>query len=138
MFCPKHGVRLCLEEREERKHSLPLLRKKDGSPVTDWSWTCETKDSCWNKFHNFYLPQGLFNSKFSLSSSESVKFANYVYTSPLYQKKYAALGIKVTVKNGKNAGVGRMDENWHMVKESEQKELAYLQQDSDDDDPMKD
>jgi hypothetical protein len=138
MFCAKHGVRLCLEEREQRQHSLPLLRKKVGSPVTDWSWTCETKDSCWNKFHNFYLPQGLFNSKFSLSSSEKVKFANYVYTSPIYKKKYAVLGIKVTMKNGKIAGVGRMDENCHMVKELKQKELAYLQQDSGDDDSKKD
>jgi len=73
-----------------------------------------------------------------LSSSEKVKFANYVYTSPIYQKKYAALGIKVTKKNGKTAGVGRIDENCHMVKESKRKELAYLQQDSDDDDSKKD
>jgi hypothetical protein len=35
-----------------------------------------------------------------------VKFANYVYTSPLYQKKYSALGIEVTVKSGKTAGMG--------------------------------
>jgi hypothetical protein len=34
-----------------------------------------------------------------LASSECVKFANYVYASPLYQKKYAELGIEVTVKN---------------------------------------
>jgi hypothetical protein len=73
-----------------------------------------------------------------LSSSEKVKFANYVYTSPIHQKKYAALGIKVTKNNGKTAGVGRMDENCHMVKETKRKELAYLQQDSDDDDSKKD
>ena len=42
------------------------------------------------------------------------------------------------MKNGKIAGVGRMDENCHMVKELKQKELAYLQQDSGDDDSKKD
>jgi hypothetical protein len=38
--------------------------------------------------------------------------------SPLYQKKYAALGIQITVKNGKQTGVGRIDEKWHLANES--------------------
>jgi hypothetical protein len=94
-------------------------------------------DSCWNKFHTFYQPQGLFNTKFSLTSSEKVKFAYYVYTSTLYQKKYAALGIEVTVKTGKIAGIGRFNERLHISMESlnfnpRTPDLNYLQQDSDD------
>lgn len=136
-LCPKHGVCLCTEVREERQKCLPANTKTDGHFVTDWSWTCNTMDSCWNKFHTFYQPQGLFNTKFSLTSSEKVKFAYYVYTSTLYQKKYAALGIEVTVKTGKIAGIGRFNERLHISMESlnfnpRTPDLNYLQQDSDD------
>jgi hypothetical protein len=76
--------------------------------------------------------------KFTLKSSERVKFANYVYTSPLYQKKYSALGIEVTVKSGKTAGMGRFDERLHIAMEPadtnmQSSDLQYLQQDSEDD-----
>jgi hypothetical protein len=137
-LCPRHGVRLCTEVRQERRKCLPIITKTDGSLVTDWSWTCDTMDSCWNKFHKFYQPQGLFNTKFTLKSSERVKFANYVYTSPLYQMKYSALGIEVTVKSGKTAGMGRFDERLHIAMEPadtnmQSSDLQYLQQDSEDD-----
>ncbi len=101
--------------REQRQNCLPTIRKKDGSAVTDCSWTCETTDSCWNKFHKFYRPQGLFNNNFFFASREKVRFAHYVYISPLYQKKYAALGIQVNVKNGNQSGVGRIDKTWHLA-----------------------
>jgi len=133
-LCPKHGVRLCTEVRQERRNCLPTITKRDGSEVTDWSWTCDTVDSCWNKFHNFYAAQGLFNKKFSLASSGKVKFANYVYTSPLYQKKYTALGIPITVKKGRTAGVGYFDEQMHIQKDDydDTVDLQYLQQDSEE------
>jgi hypothetical protein len=35
--------------------------------------------------------------------------------SPHYQQKYAALGIQVTVKNGKHAVVGIIDKKWHLA-----------------------
>ena len=90
------------------------MRKEDNSPVTDWSWTCRADDSCWNKFHNFYQPHGLCNKHFSLAAA-TCKFSGYVYTSPLYQKKYAALGISVTKKRGREAGMGRINERDHIV-----------------------
>jgi hypothetical protein len=136
-LCPRHGVRLCTEVRQERRKSLPIITKTDGSIVTDWSWTCDTTDSCWNKFHKFYQPQGLFNTRFTFTSTDRVKFASYVYTSPLYQKKYCALGIEVTLKSGKTAGMGRFDERLHITMDPmdtnmKSSDLHYLQQDSDD------
>lgn len=141
---PKHGIQLCLEDRDHRKNCLPSIRKKNGSMVTDCSWTSETSGSCWNKFHNYFLPQFLFNKKFSLASAEKVEFAIYVYISPLYQKKYAALGIEVTLKKGKNSGVGRIHEKLHSSNDSKDRknedkqirELTYLQQDSNEDDQL--
>jgi hypothetical protein len=145
MVCPTHGVRLCLEVREKRENSLPTIRRKDGSVVTDWSWTCETTDSCWNKFHKFYLPQGLFNNNFSFASADKVRFSHYLYISPLYQKKYAALGIPVHLKKGNQTGVGKIDEQWHLADASKGmtstktpvREISYLQQDSEDDEGVR-
>jgi hypothetical protein len=51
-----------------------------------------------------------------LSAPNKCKFAAYVYTSTLFQKKYAALGITVTLKPGREAGMGRLNEKLHIVK----------------------
>jgi len=114
-LCPNHGARLCTDARKSREESEPKLIKKDGSPVTDWDWTCQSEDTCWNKFHDFYLPNGLFNNNISLSSSQKCKFAEFVCSSDLYQKKYAALGIPVKRKNGKTFGKGLIQDKVHMV-----------------------
>jgi hypothetical protein len=59
MLCGKHGVRPCTEVVKPRQHCLPTLTKKDGTLVTDWSWTCHMEGgSCWAKFHEFYQPHG--------------------------------------------------------------------------------
>jgi len=68
-LCPNHGVRLCTDVRTSREDSEPQILKKDGTPVIDWTWTCQRTDTCWNKFHTFYLPNGLFNNNICLSSA---------------------------------------------------------------------
>jgi hypothetical protein len=118
MLCGKHGVRLCTEVVKPRQHCLPTLTKKDGTLVTDWSWTCRTEGrSCWAKFHEFYQPHGLFNSYFYVDRvGKASKFSQCIYTSPLYQKKYTALGIEVKEnKSGKGIGMGRINERDHVV-----------------------
>jgi hypothetical protein len=67
------------------------------------------------KFHEFYLPEGLFNNNFSLGSPQKCKFAGVVYTPPLHQLKYEALGVEVNLKRGNTAGVGRINEKVHIV-----------------------
>jgi hypothetical protein len=78
-LCPNHGVQLCTDVRTSREDSKPQILKKDGTPVTDWSWTCQGTDTSWNKFHMFYLPNGLFNNNICLSSAQMCKFAGVVY-----------------------------------------------------------
>jgi hypothetical protein len=85
MLCHTHGVRLCMEVRPEREKCEPKLNRKDGTAVSDWSWTCQTTDTCWNKFHKFYQPCGLFNNNYSLQSVDRVKFSSFAYGSDLYQ-----------------------------------------------------
>jgi hypothetical protein len=81
---------------------LPLLVKKDGTLVMDWSWTCPQSKSCWAKYHDFYQPRLLFNTYFYFDNvGKTCKFSQCIYTLELYQKKYAALGVEVKTKKGK-------------------------------------
>ena len=114
-LCPNHGVRLCTDVRTSREDSEPKILKTDGAPVTDWTWTCQRTDTCWNKFHTFYLPNGLFNNNICLSSPHKCKFAGIVYSSELYLKKYAALGISLHYKKGTNQLTGLIREKVHLV-----------------------
>jgi hypothetical protein len=108
------GVRLCSGINPPKSDSLPELYKLDGSKVTDWSWTCPTKMSYWNKFHEFYLPNGSFSRKELNMSDGTIKFRNILYLSELYQKKYKALGIKVSDSgNGRKSCMARINLSTH-------------------------
>ena len=42
---------------------LQNLKKIDGSPITDFSWAHPVSNkTCWEKAHEFYIPQGLFSA----------------------------------------------------------------------------
>jgi hypothetical protein len=71
MLCTNHGVRICTEVRQLRSECKLQLCKLDGTPVTDWKWMCETTDSCWNKFHDFYLPEVCLITKFPWDHSKN-------------------------------------------------------------------
>jgi hypothetical protein len=92
VMCMSHGVRLCTGIMPP---SLPELYQVYGEKVIDYSWTCPTKTSCWNKFHDYYLPKKLFSKKEINLSENTIKFGYFIYSSELYQKKYKALGIEV-------------------------------------------
>ncbi len=103
-----------LWNKPPKSGSLPELYKLDGSKVTDWSWTCPTKMSYWNKFHEFYLPNGSFSRKELNMSDGTIKFRNILYLSELYQKKYKALGIKVSDSgNGRKSCMARINLSTH-------------------------
>jgi hypothetical protein len=57
-------------------------------PVTDYSWTCNTRDICWMKFHDFYQQHGLCNNKEIKINDSTMKFGSIRYASNLYQEKY--------------------------------------------------
>jgi hypothetical protein len=120
VLCSKHGVCLCSDNRPAREDSKHKLVKKDGSDVTDWTWMDRTNQSCRSKFHNFYQPQGLFNNHFHVDvQAKKCKFAQFKYSSDLYQKKYNALGIEIQCRRGKNKGVGKIDWNDHLTREND-------------------
>jgi hypothetical protein len=123
-LCTNHGVRLCTEKRRMRSQCEPKLQKLDGTPVPNWKWTCETDNTYWTKFHEFYLLEGLINNNFSLQSPHKCKFAGVQYTSSLHQLKYEALGDQVKVKTGNTAGVGRINEKAHIIA-SQKHDLQY-------------
>jgi hypothetical protein len=114
VFCTNHGVRLCTESSPPRKEVEPKLYKLDGTAVTDYSWTCPEEGSCWAKFHKFYVLHGLFNKKQIDVSNKKLKFGAPVYTSQLYQRKYAALGIEVVKKKGRATGMGKIVQKQHI------------------------
>lgn len=93
VLCSHHGVRLCSESHPSRCASSPMLLQDYGEEVTDFSWICEEKGSCWNKFHNFYMDQGLFGPTKINLNEKRLCFAGVKYTSEIHQKKYAAFGI---------------------------------------------
>jgi hypothetical protein len=99
VMCLNHGVQLCSAISAARCDSTPTLYQKNGNPVTDFSWTCSSKTSCWNKFHDYYCPKGLYSKKEINVSDATIKFGNVLYSSELYQKKYKALGIEVGKQN---------------------------------------
>jgi hypothetical protein len=53
VMCMNHGVRLCTGIMPPESDTLPELYQLNGEKVIDYSWTCPTKTSCWNKFHDF-------------------------------------------------------------------------------------
>jgi hypothetical protein len=104
-MCSRHGVRVCLQARKPRKDATPLLERKDGMPVSDWSWTCPDEKSCWDKLHDFYLPNKLFKTHFYVNDDgNKCKFAGVQYSSNLYEMKYEALGTDKRRKSGKGTG----------------------------------
>ena len=64
---------------------------EDGSDVTDYSWTSQIEGSCWDKFHQFYLPKGLYNACNIDLNQRKIKFGQVNFSSKLYQKKLEAL-----------------------------------------------
>ncbi len=91
-----------MEVREPRSECEPKNIRADGAVNTDWSWTCSTGKSCWENFHDFYQPAGLFNNYFVVDKeNKKCKFAQYSYSSPLYMQKYKALGTNIKRKSAK-------------------------------------
>jgi hypothetical protein len=98
----------------------PNLYKLDGTPVTDYSWTCPADGSCWTRFHDFYEPLGLFSRKEINMNEKKIKFAGTLYGNELYQKKYISLGISVsqTTTSGRKTCMAKINNKIHMGKET--------------------
>ncbi|MGH7974639.1 MAG: hypothetical protein ACREBR_03870 [bacterium] len=98
--CRKHAAKLCHRTHSPRNldTNAPVLHNIiTNQPVTDWSWLCpESSWTCWEKYHNFNLPQKLFpdNKPLQVNEDGNAFIYNKVQTSSaLYNKKLEALGI---------------------------------------------
>jgi len=58
-YCKNHDVCLCrrLYTRKDEKNKGFNLRTSQESDDYNYEWTC------WNKYHRYYFPNGLFNAK---------------------------------------------------------------------------
>jgi hypothetical protein len=96
VICLKHRIRCCSQAREDEK-----VKKGDGSNVTEYSWRAPKSAgvTCWDKGHNFYIPQGLFMDKASPMKEDDIasgnlkdlKFQFIRVGSDLNKKKWEAL-----------------------------------------------
>lgn len=103
--------------KESGKDIEPNLIKVDGRPVTDWTWMHDSNLSCWEKFHKYYEPEGLFNNYFYVNQREMIcKCLQCIYTSKLHQKKDSTLEIKINCKPGKSVGMEWIRDYIHMSK----------------------
>lgn len=98
VICMKHRIRCCTQGRDDVN-----LKKKDLSDVTDYSWRAPKSAgvTCWDKAHNFYIPQQLFmdnvgpmkEDDITSGNLKDLKFPCIRVSSELNKKKKEALGF---------------------------------------------
>jgi hypothetical protein len=98
--CVQHRVRACTITREDRN-----LKRTDGSDVTDYSWRAAMPEaSCWDKMHNFYIPNGLFRDCTGTTTlNENMEFQCCRVSSKLYKRRREALG-ETSLHRGRKRG----------------------------------
>jgi hypothetical protein len=112
-----HGVRLCSGITQPRCDSSPVFIRPQVRKSQTTLGTCPTKTSCWNKFHEFYEPKGLFARMVMNIAEGTICFGSVLYSSELYQQSYKALGVEVTDNNNKRKTcMGRINLSTHIGK----------------------
>jgi hypothetical protein len=74
VLCTKHCVHLCTQIHGPGNTSEPTLVKVECADVTDFLWACNYTVSCWNKYRDFYEPQGLVTKTKIDLTSDKIKF----------------------------------------------------------------
>lgn len=119
VVCSQHCIRACNVSREDR-----TVIRIDGKEVQDYSWRAPMPgSSCWEKMHNFYIPnglfrdevgplsQGLFRDEANDSSPQTKKFTFQCcrISSTLYKRKKDALGQPVHTRGRRGGSGGDVD-----------------------------
>ena len=71
VFCSNHGLALCqkVNVHPQKQTVFKIGTRKDKyvntSSIQDWKWLSPGQDkwTCWEKAHNYYIPNDLFNLK---------------------------------------------------------------------------
>ena len=69
---------------------MRVLKKADGTPMTDYSWRVTDEVlTCWHKAHSFYIPNGLFGKNLCAKwDNEKIpKTVGVAVSSKLYQSR---------------------------------------------------
>ena len=131
VICTQHRLRLCTVVRDDEKSGKRLGSSK-GNEVLDTLWRAPDGMSCWQKAHDFYIPNGLFLGKISPFTDEEmedvragccIKFQNIRTSCEIYKKKHMALGtLGRKQRRGKNAraksgqsSTGRQQKHRHIL-----------------------
>jgi len=93
-LCAQHQVRACLKSYPNSTANNIYIDPTKGRQVcTDWSWVCPNKTlTCWEKLHQFYIPNKLFMSANADISPQNFSSVN-IKTGSLLQKKIRGYGI---------------------------------------------
>lgn len=98
VFCGNHGLSLCQKihgHPKEKEKFTVRCEKIDTKDINRWDWLSPNQSewSCWQKAHNYYIPQGLFKtSRMECISIESFKnYSGFDFSSAPYLLRKVAL-----------------------------------------------
>ena len=110
VICTQHRLRLCTVVRDDKPVTL---LDSGGNEVVDTSWRAPDGISCWQKAHDFYIPNGLFLDMIApfteeemeaVGSGQGIKFQKVRTGCDVYKKKHKALGTYGRNQGRKNQG----------------------------------
>ena len=91
IFCKKHKIRCCSNVPKDISSSGIFKSGVTRYSCNDWSWMCPNKEwTCWEKFHDYYLPSGLFTKPNPRSKPYSS--VQIVKSHDLYKRQQICIG----------------------------------------------
>jgi hypothetical protein len=93
-YCKIHCVRMCMQQHQDTK-KVGLEKVDSNELVTYFYWLCPDTDlSCWQKFHLWYQPRGLFLNPRCIveKASGCLRFGHLCVSKTLFKKKKMAFG----------------------------------------------
>ena len=110
VFCGRHGLSLCQNVQghpKNREFFSVRSNKINPKNITRWDWLSPNQNewSCWQKAHNYYIPQGLFKTS-TLDRINIGSFSDYSgfnFSSSPYLLRKVALENTYYKKVGKKS-----------------------------------
>jgi hypothetical protein len=76
-YCATHRMKACVQIQPDKSVEKMYFCARKGKRIkcTDWTWMCSDKHlSCWDKFHSFYLPAGVFHTHATSKDGDNLIF----------------------------------------------------------------
>jgi hypothetical protein len=93
-YCKIHCVRMCMQQHQDTK-KIGLKKGDSNELVTHFSWLYPDTDlSCWQKFHLWYKPRGLFSNPRCIfeKAAGCFRFGHLCVSNTLFKNKKTAFG----------------------------------------------